>query len=154
MVAICRSNWKKARLPGLPIIRQVDALAANPPSFKEPISGGVMLFNPPYGERLEIKGGRGDLGEKIGRSARDPLPKNISDPEFVEFLAQFGRHLKNKFGGWQLDVLTADMGLPGQLRMKESKRTPLFNGAIECRLFRFDIRAMVENSKLNEINHG
>ena len=154
MVAICRSNWKKARLPGLPIIRQVDALAANPPSFKEPISGGVMLFNPPYGERLEIKGGRGDLGEKIGRSARDPLPKNISDPEFVEFLAQFGRHLKNKFGGWQVDVLTADMGLPGQLRMKESKRTPLFNGAIECRLFRFDIRAMVENSKLNEINHG
>jgi putative N6-adenine-specific DNA methylase len=39
-----------------------------------------------------------------------------------------------------MDVLTADMGLPGQLRMKETKRTPLFNGAIECRLFRFDIR--------------
>jgi putative N6-adenine-specific DNA methylase len=36
--------------------------------------------------------------------------------------------------------LTADMGLPGHLRMKESKRTPLFNGPLECRLFKFDIR--------------
>ena len=152
MVAICRSNWRKARLPGLPMIRQVDALVANPPVFNVDSSGGVMLFNPPYGERLELKGGRGDLGEKVGRSARDPLPKNISDPEFVEFLAQFGRHLKNKFGGWQVDVLTADMGLPGQLRMKESKRTPLFNGAIECRLFRFDIRSMIENSKPVDMN--
>ena len=141
MVAICKSNWKKAKLPGLPIFRQVDALATSSP-FKQGL-GGVMLFNPPYGERLEIKGGRGGIdGEKSSRGARDPLPKNISDPEFVEFLAQFGRHLKTNFGGWQVDVLTADMGLPGQLRMKESKRTPLFNGAIECRLFRFDIRAL------------
>jgi putative N6-adenine-specific DNA methylase len=35
--------------------------------------------------------------------------------------------------------LTADMCLPGQVRMKESKRTPLFNGPLECRLFRFDM---------------
>jgi putative N6-adenine-specific DNA methylase len=95
---------------------------------------GVMLFNPPYGERLEIKGGRG---------ARDALPKNNNSPEFMEFLNQFGKHLKDDFQGWQVDVLTADMGLPGQLRMKESKRTPLFNGPLECRLFRFEIKAMV-----------
>ena len=44
------------------------------------------------------------------------------------------------------------MGVPGQLRMKESKRTPLFNGAIECRLFRFDIRSMIENSKPVDMN--
>lgn len=145
MVAMCKSNWKKAKLPGLPVFRQIDALATSSP-FKQGI-GGVMLFNPPYGERLELKGGRGgEDGERTSRGARDPLPKNISDPEFVEFLAQFGRHLKNNFGGWQVDVLTADMGLPGQLRMKESKRTPLFNGAIECRLFRFDIRALEKPS--------
>jgi putative N6-adenine-specific DNA methylase len=89
-----------------------------------------MLFNPPYGERLEIK----------GRGARDALPKNNNSPEFMEFLNQFGRHLKDNFQGWQVDVLTADMGLPGQLRMKESKRTPLFNGPLECRLFRFEMK--------------
>ena len=102
---------------------------------------GVLVFNPPYGERIELKGGRGDRDEeKKSRGARDPLPKNISDPQFVEFLASYGRHIKEHFDGCQMDVLTADMGLPGQLRMKETKRTPLFNGAIECRLFRFDIR--------------
>jgi putative N6-adenine-specific DNA methylase len=143
MVAICKGNWQKAGLPGLPVVRQVDALVAKSP-FKA--GSGVMLFNPPYGERIELKGGRGDdEAQKMSRGARDPLPKNISNPEFIAFLEQFGRHLKEDFGGWQVDVLTADMGLPGQLRMKESKRTPLFNGAIECRLFRFDIRAMTSS---------
>lgn len=140
MVAICKGNWQKAGLPGLPVVRQVDALVAKSPFGSD---AGVMLFNPPYGERIELKGGRGgDEAQKTSRGARDPLPKNISNPEFIAFLEQFARHLKEDFGGWQVDVLTADMGLPGQLRMKESKRTPLFNGAIECRLFRFDIRAM------------
>ena len=140
MVAITQRNWQKAGLSGMPIVRQIDALAAKSP-FGEMKKTGVIVFNPPYGERLELKGGRGDQEqEKKSRGARDPLPKNISDPEFVEFLAQYGRHIKDHFDGWQMDVLTADMGLPGQLRMKETKRTPLFNGAIECRLFRFELR--------------
>ena len=131
MIAIVKSNWKRAGLPAqsgvLSNVRQIDALVAKSP-FADP---GVMLFNPPYGERLDIKGGRG---------ARDALPKNNNSPEFMEFLSQFGKHLKDDFQGWQVDVLTADMGLPGQLRMKESKRTPLFNGPLECRLFRFEIK--------------
>ena len=140
MVAITQRNWQKAGLPGLPMVRQIDALAAKSP-FGEMKKTGVLVFNPPYGERIELKGGRGDRDEeKKSRGARDPLPKNISDPQFVEFLSSYGRHIKEHFDGWQMDVLTADMGLPGQLRMKETKRTPLFNGAIECRLFRFEIR--------------
>ena len=140
MVGITKRNWQKAGLPGIPIVRQIDALVAKSP-FGEMKKTGVLLFNPPYGERIDIKGGRGDGDDAPKqRGARDPLPKNISDPVFVEFLAQYGRHLKDQFDGWQVDVLTADMGLPGQLRMKETKRTPLFNGAIECRLFRFEIR--------------
>lgn len=140
MVAITQRNWQKAGLSGMPMVRQIDALAAKSP-FGDMKKTGVIVFNPPYGERLELKGGRGDQEpEKKSRGARDPLPKNISDPEFVEFLAQYGRHIKDHFDGWQMDVLTADMGLPGQLRMKETKRTPLFNGAIECRLFRFELR--------------
>ena len=57
----------------------------------------------------------------------------------MEFLRQFGQHLKDAFGGWNIFVLTADMALPGQLRIKESKRTPLFNGPLECRLFKFEM---------------
>jgi putative N6-adenine-specific DNA methylase len=140
MIAMVKSNWKRAGLPAqsgvLSNVRQIDALVAKSP-FKEP---GVMLFNPPYGERLEIKGGRDGSDRVKGRGARDALPKNNNSPEFMEFLNQFGKHLKDDFQGWQVDVLTADMGLPGQLRMKESKRTPLFNGPLECRLFRFEMK--------------
>ncbi|OZA10853.1 MAG: RNA methyltransferase, partial [Polynucleobacter sp. 24-46-87] len=77
------------------------------------------------------------------RSSRESLKKlqaqEEQDPQFVEFLRQFGQHLKDAFGGWSVFVLTADMALPGQLRIKESKRTPLFNGPLECRLFKFEM---------------
>jgi putative N6-adenine-specific DNA methylase len=33
------------------------------------------------------------------------------------------------------------MALPSQMRLKESARVPLWNGPIECRLFRFDLVA-------------
>lgn len=170
LVSMFKSNWQRAQLPGLPVVRQVDALAAKPPAnFKE----GVMLLNPPYGERLVIKGGRGqergsdrdtdddqepenrfELNLETGRqsakrSSRESLKRlqaeEEQDPKFVEFLQQFGQHLKDAFGGWNVFVLTADMALPGQLRIKESKRTPLFNGPLECRLFKFEMHQKRES---------
>ena len=165
LVSMFRGNWQRAQLPDQPLVRQVDALASKPPvNTKE----GVMLLNPPYGERLVIKGGRGggdqdrdaDYGaepdnrfemnletgrQSAKRSSRESLKKlqaqEEQDPKFVEFLRQFGQHLKDAFGGWHIFVLTADMALPGQLRIKESKRTPLFNGPLECRLFKFEMHA-------------
>ena len=146
MITICKANWQRACLPGLPVVRQVDAIAVKPASDQ----GGVMVFNPPYGERLGIKGGDQDKIYPLGdedksymqkrRTSREPLVKEPIDPQFASFLDQFSKQLKDYFGGWQIYALTADMGLPGHLRMKESKRTPLFNGPLECRLFKFDIR--------------
>ena len=164
-----KGNWQRAQLPGLPVVRQVDALAAKPPANA---AVGVMLLNPPYGERLVIKGGRGqergaeqyddeqepenrfELNLETGRqsakrSSRESLKRlqaqEEQDPKFVEFLRQFGQHLKDAFGGWNVFVLTADMALPGQLRIKESKRTPLFNGPLECRLFKFEMHSKRES---------
>jgi putative N6-adenine-specific DNA methylase len=169
LVAMFKGNWQRAQLPGLPVTRQIDALASKPPANTK---DGVMLLNPPYGERLVIKGGRGqdrsaggemervsyeqneepedrfafnlETGRQSAkRSSRESLKKlqaqEEQDPKFMEFLRQFGQHLKDVFGGWNVFVLTADMALPGQLRIKESKRTPLFNGPLECRLFKFEM---------------
>ena len=166
LVAMFKGNWQRAQLPEQPVVRQIDALASRPPVNS---NSGVMLLNPPYGERLVIKGGRGqdrnaqesydeaeepenrfELNLETGRqsakrSSRESLKKlqaqEEQDPKFVEFLRQFGQHLKEAFGGWNIYVLTADMALPGQLRIKESKRTPLFNGPLECRLFKFEMHA-------------
>jgi len=169
LVSLYKGNWQRAQLPDQPLVRQVDALATKPPANTKE---GVMLLNPPYGERLVIKGGRGggsadrdsrderdteysaepenrfEMNLETGRqsakrSSRESLKKlqaqEEQDPKFVEFLRQFGQHLKDAFGGWNVFVLTADMALPGQLRIKESKRTPLFNGPLECRLFKFEM---------------
>jgi putative N6-adenine-specific DNA methylase len=135
----------------------------------------LALLNPPYGQHLGIKGGRGDdYDQAQGRyddegyvDDVDPYSHNIEtgrqsakrssreslkrlqaeeeiDPVFLEFMKQFGQHLKDAFGGWHVFILTADMALPGQLRIKESRRTPLFNGPLECRLFRFEMRSKAE----------
>ena len=166
LVSMFKGNWQRAQLPDQPPVRQIDAMASKPPANTK---DGVMLLNPPYGERLVIKGGRGqekgardesceteepenrfELNLETGRqsakrSSRESLKKlqaqEEQDPKFVEFLRQFGQHLKDTFGGWSVFVLTADMALPGQLRIKESKRTPLFNGPLECRLFKFEMHA-------------
>jgi putative N6-adenine-specific DNA methylase len=180
LVSMTKSNWQRAQLPGLPVVRQVDALAAKPPviasdTSSEPGLPGLALLNPPYGQRLGIKGGRGDDRDQAQdryddegyaddvdlyshnietgrqsakRSSRESLKRLQAeeeiDPAFLEFMKQFGQHLKDAFGGWHVFILTADMALPGQLRIKESRRTPLFNGPLECRLFRFEMRSKAE----------
>jgi putative N6-adenine-specific DNA methylase len=49
--------------------------------------------------------------------------------------------LKQRFAGWRVFLFSADLGLPKLLRLKEARKTPFFNGALECRLFRFDMVA-------------
>ena len=74
---------------------------------------GVLLANPPYNERVSIP---------------------------VEHWRAIGATLRERFGGWKVFLLTSDRGLPGQLGLREDRKTPLFNGAIECRLFEFSMR--------------
>ena len=38
-------------------------------------------------------------------------------------------------------VLSPDRKLPGAMRLKESRKIPMWNGPIECRLFRFNLVA-------------
>jgi putative N6-adenine-specific DNA methylase len=58
-----------------------------------------------------------------------------------EFFAQLATHWKRHYTGWTAWVLSPDMKLPTSMRLKESRRVPMWNGPIECRLFRFDMVA-------------
>ena len=78
-----------------------------------PAAGGIMVANPPYGERL---------------SEQD---------ELAAFYPELGSALKRNFAGWTCHLLTADMRMPKLMRLTPSKKVPLYNGAIECRLFEF-----------------
>ena len=56
-------------------------------------------------------------------------------------MRDFAGALKSGFAGWTAWLLTSDRLLPGQMRLKESRKTVLFNGPLECRFFRFDMVA-------------
>ena len=48
---------------------------------------------------------------------------------------KIGETLKKRFAGWNCYFLTSDLRLPKLMRLAPSKKTPLFNGPLECRLF-------------------
>jgi putative N6-adenine-specific DNA methylase len=78
-----------------------------------PAPSGVMVANPPYGERMG------------------------SPDELARFYPKLGDALKQKFAGWRCYIFTADLRLPKLIRLAPSARTPLWNGALECRLYEF-----------------
>lgn len=89
-----------------------DVTTANAPGAQ-----GVMLSNPPYGVRL---------------SELD---------ELASFYPELGRVMKQGFAGWNCYFLSADTRLPKLLGLKPSKKTPLFNGDLDCRLYEFKMVA-------------
>ena len=82
-----------------------------------PAPAGVMVANPPYGERLS------------------------DADEMAAFYPQLGNALKARFAGWHCHFFTADLRMAKMIRLSPSRRVPLFNGALECRLFEFVVVA-------------
>jgi putative N6-adenine-specific DNA methylase len=80
-----------------------------------PAAEGLVISNPPYGHRV----GEAD--------------------ELAEFYPRLGDWLKQRFTGWTAYFFTGDARFPKLLRLSPSRRMPLFNGALECRLYEFRI---------------
>jgi len=112
--------------------KTADALQRTPPAER-----GTIVMNPPYGERIAPKGS----GQRQGA----PLPSGREafegDSAAAEFFSRLATHWKRHYAGWTMWVLSPDMKLPQALRLKESRRVPMWNGPIECRLFRFEVVA-------------
>jgi putative N6-adenine-specific DNA methylase len=105
-VRVARHNLKVAGLEEVAKVMQSDFIKLEPPR-----SEGVLVTNPPYGQRI---------GE---------------EKDLKEVYPLWASHMKAFFGGWDTYFLTADLEMPKAMRLKPSKKTPLFNGALECRLF-------------------
>ena len=135
MVVMTRNNLNKAGIRFEVPLKQIEAQEIKAPTTQP----GVLLTNPPYGERIGV---RGDSTLET-----DELAK--------EFFTAFSTTLKQRFAGWSVFLFTADLTVPKMLRLKESRKTPFFNGALECRLFRFDMVAGFnrrEEAKPKEVN--
>ena len=127
MVDFAERNAERAGVASAIEFRGGDALQRMPPSEQ----AGLMLVNPPYGERIETAGVAGASGSRESAQTEDG----------GDFFSQLATHWKKNYAGWTAWMLTPDLKLPSRMRFKESRRVPMWNGPIECRMFRFDLRA-------------
>ena len=103
-----RFNLGSAGLLDAISLKQADVL-----DISAPLENGVLVANLPYGERM---------GER---------------EKLMVLYPKLGDLFKQKFAGWNAYLFTSDLKMPKSIRLSVSRKTPLFNGAIECRLFEY-----------------
>jgi putative N6-adenine-specific DNA methylase len=103
-----RMNLRDADLDRVVSLKQVNLL-----ELKAPASRGMIVTNPPYGVRL---------GDK---------------ESLAEFYPKLGDVLKKRFAGWNAFIFSGDPDLARLIRLSPSRKTVLFNGALECRLYEY-----------------
>jgi len=135
MTDFATRNAERAGVAGAIEFKTMDALQRLPPRPQ-----GTILMNPPYGERMAPKG-RGQAAAHPAGPARQTRETFEGGASAGEFFGALASHWKQHFPGWTAWLLSPDMKLPSLMRLKESRRVPMWNGAIECRLFRFDMVA-------------
>jgi putative N6-adenine-specific DNA methylase len=107
-----KRNLQQAGLGCAVKVEQQDFLDAQAPA-----ASGILVANPPYGERI------GELNQ------------------LAELYPAMSAVLKRNFAGWNACFFTADTRFPKLLRLKPGRKTPLFNGALECRLYEIQMVA-------------
>jgi putative N6-adenine-specific DNA methylase len=131
MVDFARRNAQRAGVEPYIIFNGGDALERPAPELPPGLAGTVMI-NPPYGERIEVSG-------KAARASHED--RHTPDDFFARLATHWKRAYTLHAAGWTAYVLSPDMKLASAMRLKESRRVPLWNGPIECRLYRFDLVA-------------
>jgi putative N6-adenine-specific DNA methylase len=139
MVDFARRNAQRAGVEAAITFNGGDALERPAPALPDGLPGTLMI-NPPYGERIEV-GGKAARRTGEERAAEDRDNKEAPSDFFPRLASHWKRAYTRHAAGWTAYVLSPDMKLPGAMRLKESRRVPMWNGPIECRLFRFDLVA-------------
>ena len=75
---------------------------------------GLIIMNPPYGERLQ-------------------------QDEIIGFYRDIGTRMKHFYEGYEACIISANMQALKRVGLRPSKKTPLFNGALECKLHKYEL---------------
>jgi putative N6-adenine-specific DNA methylase len=116
-VAIDATSRHLQNIVGGETLKQIKLTNLRAEAIPRPAETGLVLSNPPYGERME---------------------------ELADLRAWYpalGAWMKRELSGWTVCFITADRDMPSGLGFKPGKKTPLFNGALDCRLFEFQMYA-------------
>ena len=107
-----KANFQQTNLDKVINLKKQNAINLMPPIKKQE---GVIICNPPYGVRI---------GE---------------ERELIDLYKNYGENLKKNFKGFRAYIFTGNLELRKQISLSTSQRIPLFNGMIECRLFKYEI---------------
>lgn len=91
-------------------VQEGDFFKENPPS-----NSGMLIFNPPYGERL---------GE---------------EDQMAEFYSEIGTKLKHSYSGWKACLISSDMNAMKSIGLKTDEKHPLMNGKLECQMRKYSL---------------
>jgi len=108
-IEIARQNLKEANLQNHITLFHNSIEKQIPPKAK-----GIMIMNPPYGERMEVNN-QMELYKKIGDS------------------------LKKNYAGYSAWLISSDFNALKHIGLRPSRKIALYNGQLECRYLRFDI---------------
>lgn len=108
-LAIAQQNIQALRMHKDILLQQADFL-----SLKPPVEEGVLVINPPYGERL----------------------RKTNMPEFYR---EIGDTMKRNFKGFNAWIVSSDMEALKAIGLKPHARKTLYNGKLECRLLAFNL---------------
>ena len=108
----CSANLSAAGVEDTVALERADALTRG-----APVAEGTIVTNPPYGVRLAQSDALAALYPRLGDA------------------------FKRRFAGWTAYILSGDPRLPKLIGLKASRRTPLYNGALECRLYEYRLIA-------------
>jgi putative N6-adenine-specific DNA methylase len=117
--AVCqaKNNIESAGLSGVITIRQSD--------FRDllaPDNDGVIIMNPPYGQRIKIS-------------------------ETDNLYGMIGSTLKHNFPGYKAWVISSDKESLKQIGLKPALKTTLFNGSLECVLVKYELYQGTKKNK-------
>ena len=108
-VQIAKSNIQGAHLSHDITLLQQDMFEMTPPE-----APGILLINPPYGERLEEK-------------------------DIVNLYRNIGNTLKRNFKGYEAWVISSNIEVLKLIGLKPSKKIEVYNGSLDCRFYKFEI---------------
>lgn len=108
-VEAARNNIENAGLENIIEVQKADFFETSAPQ-----APGVVVMNPPYNERIQ------------------------SD-DIYQLYKQIGDTLKNNYQGYDAFVFTGNLDAAKNVGLRTSRRVPLFNGSIECRLLKYEL---------------
>jgi len=108
-IRITKNNLKKAKLDGRVTVKQLPF-----EEFVPPETDGIVIMNPPYGERLE-------------------------KDEINSFYGMMGSRFKHIFLGYSIWLISSNNEAIKHIGLRPEKKIPLFNGGLECKYLGYKV---------------